>query len=167
MKFPFMKLFPLWLLPPRFRYQDPAFLKALDAAVQLLYRLESPVRTRLVPLPVVHMMLTQHSLFLPTLLTSEGEDAPCGPVKGDLPQPPVQGSPWCLTLGAAVRGSSAPPGGRAEGAAPRAERFVSAESQLAEVLCWRARRQCRPLLKARSRSGELCSWSYDRAVGTC
>ncbi|XP_016063699.1 PREDICTED: nucleolar pre-ribosomal-associated protein 1-like [Miniopterus natalensis] len=65
----------------KFRYQDPAFLKALDAAVQLLYRLESPVRTRLVPLPVVHMMLTQHSLFLPTLLTSEGEDAPCGPVK--------------------------------------------------------------------------------------
>ncbi|CAK6442115.1 unnamed protein product [Pipistrellus nathusii] len=65
----------------KFRYQDPAFLRALHAATQLLYRPESPVRERLVPLPVVHMMLTQHSLFLPTLLASGEEGPPDGQVK--------------------------------------------------------------------------------------
>ncbi|XP_054569412.1 nucleolar pre-ribosomal-associated protein 1 [Eptesicus fuscus] len=65
----------------RSRYQDPAFLRALHAATQLLYRPESPVRARLVPLPVVHVMLAQHSLFLPTLLASGEEGAPDGQVK--------------------------------------------------------------------------------------
>ncbi|KAM7133116.1 nucleolar pre-ribosomal-associated protein 1 isoform 1-T1 [Molossus nigricans] len=65
----------------KFRYQDPAFLQALQAATQLLYGPESPVRTKLVQLPAVHSMLTQHSLFLPTLLASEEEDAPSGHVK--------------------------------------------------------------------------------------
>nr|XP_019585736.1 PREDICTED: nucleolar pre-ribosomal-associated protein 1 [Rhinolophus sinicus] len=65
----------------KFRYQDSAFLNALRAALQLLYLPESSVRTKLVPLPVFHMMLTQHSLFLPTLLKSEDEENPDGQVK--------------------------------------------------------------------------------------
>ncbi|XP_066226445.1 nucleolar pre-ribosomal-associated protein 1 isoform X1 [Saccopteryx leptura] len=60
----------------KFRYQDPAFLKALRAAVQLLYLPECPACSELLPLPVVHMMLTQHSLFLPTLLRSDAEGDP-------------------------------------------------------------------------------------------
>ncbi|KAM8813060.1 nucleolar pre-ribosomal-associated protein 1 [Rhynchonycteris naso] len=60
----------------KFRYQDPTFLKVLCAAVQLLYLPECPACLELLPLPVVHMMLTQHSLFLPTLLRSDAEGAP-------------------------------------------------------------------------------------------
>ncbi|XP_053513946.1 nucleolar pre-ribosomal-associated protein 1 isoform X2 [Artibeus jamaicensis] len=58
----------------KFRYQDPEFLEALHAAVQLLYRPESPVCAGLLPLPAVHALLTQHSLFLPTLLEAEEGD---------------------------------------------------------------------------------------------
>lgn len=61
-------------LSPRFRYQDLTFLKTLLDATKLLYSPESSVHTKLVQLPVVHMMLTQHSLFLPTMLTSEEEE---------------------------------------------------------------------------------------------
>ncbi|XP_008066646.1 nucleolar pre-ribosomal-associated protein 1 [Carlito syrichta] len=59
----------------KFRYQDHTFLKTLHTAIQLLYHPESSVRTKLTQLPVVHMMLTQHSLFLPTLLKSEEEES--------------------------------------------------------------------------------------------
>ncbi|CAH6792538.1 nucleolar pre-ribosomal-associated protein 1 [Phodopus roborovskii] len=55
----------------KFRYQDLTFLKTLLDAMELLYSPESSVHTKLVQLPVLHMMLTQHSLFLPTMLTSE------------------------------------------------------------------------------------------------
>ncbi|XP_010606935.1 nucleolar pre-ribosomal-associated protein 1 isoform X3 [Fukomys damarensis] len=65
----------------RFRYQDHTFLKTLHTALQLLYGPESCVQARLVPLLTVHMMLTQHSLFLPSLLTAEGEEKPDGEVK--------------------------------------------------------------------------------------
>ncbi|XP_077935470.1 nucleolar pre-ribosomal-associated protein 1 [Halichoerus grypus] len=58
----------------KFRYQDHAFLKALHAAIQCLYLPEHSMCTKLIQLPVVHMMLTQHSLFLPTLLKSEEEE---------------------------------------------------------------------------------------------
>lgn len=61
-------------LSPRFRYQDLTFLKTLLDATKLLYSPESSVHTKFVQLPVVHMMLTQHSLFLPTMLTSEEEE---------------------------------------------------------------------------------------------
>ncbi|XP_057553181.1 nucleolar pre-ribosomal-associated protein 1 isoform X1 [Hippopotamus amphibius kiboko] len=63
------------------RYQDPAFLKALGAAMQLLYLPESSAHTQLTQLPVVHAMLTQHSLFLPTLLMAGEEEAPASPVR--------------------------------------------------------------------------------------
>ncbi|KAM6161615.1 nucleolar pre-ribosomal-associated protein 1 [Erethizon dorsatum] len=65
----------------KFRYQDHTFLKTLCAAMQLLYGPESSVHTKLVQLCTVHMMLTQHSLFLPSLLTAEGEDNPDSDVK--------------------------------------------------------------------------------------
>ena len=97
MRFPFTKLFAPLTLPPRFRYQDPAFLKALHAAVQLLYLPESRVRTGLLQLPVVHALLTQHSLFLPSLLKSEEEGDPDNHVKG-APRPlPCRW--WFLILG--------------------------------------------------------------------
>ncbi|XP_069331102.1 nucleolar pre-ribosomal-associated protein 1 [Eulemur rufifrons] len=65
----------------KFRYQDHTFLKTLHAAIQLLYHPESSTSIKLIPLPVVHMMLTQHSLFLPTLLKSEEGDDPDAQVK--------------------------------------------------------------------------------------
>uniref|UniRef100_A0A452UVD1 URB1 ribosome biogenesis homolog n=1 Tax=Ursus maritimus TaxID=29073 RepID=A0A452UVD1_URSMA len=48
---------------------DHVFLKALHASIERLYLPENSVCAKLIPLPVVHMMLSQHSLFLPTLLT--------------------------------------------------------------------------------------------------
>ncbi|XP_021484142.1 nucleolar pre-ribosomal-associated protein 1 isoform X1 [Meriones unguiculatus] len=68
----------------KFRYQDLTFLKTLLDATKLLYSPESPVHTKLVQLPVLHMMLTQHSLFLPTMLTSEEEKTPDSQVKETL-----------------------------------------------------------------------------------
>ncbi|KAF0880051.1 NPA1P protein, partial [Crocuta crocuta] len=59
----------------KFRYQDHMFLKALHAAIQRLYVPENSMCAQLTQLPVVHMMLTQHSLFLPTLLKSEEENS--------------------------------------------------------------------------------------------
>ncbi|XP_060054580.1 nucleolar pre-ribosomal-associated protein 1 isoform X2 [Erinaceus europaeus] len=60
----------------KFRYRDHAFLQALHAAIQRLYVPESTTRSKLLPLPTVHVMLTQHSLFLPTLLASDQEGDP-------------------------------------------------------------------------------------------
>ncbi|XP_023561351.1 nucleolar pre-ribosomal-associated protein 1 isoform X2 [Octodon degus] len=65
----------------KFRYQDHTFIKTLHAALQLLYGPESMVRARLAPLRTVHMLLTQHSLFLPSLLTTNGEENPDGDMK--------------------------------------------------------------------------------------
>uniref|UniRef100_A0A452ERG4 URB1 ribosome biosis homolog n=1 Tax=Capra hircus TaxID=9925 RepID=A0A452ERG4_CAPHI len=65
----------------KFRYQDCAFLEALRAATQLLYLSESPARSQLIQLSVVHMMLTQHSLFLPTLLRAAEEEPADSPVR--------------------------------------------------------------------------------------
>ncbi|KAM4888753.1 nucleolar pre-ribosomal-associated protein 1 [Thomomys bottae] len=65
----------------KFRYQDHTFLKTLHTATLLLYGPESSMHSKLIQLPMVHMMLTQHSLFLPTLLTSEGEENPDSQVK--------------------------------------------------------------------------------------
>lgn len=70
-------------LSPRFRYQDLTFLRTLLDATKLLYSPESSGHTKLVQLSVIHMMLTQHSLFLPTMLTSKEEETPDSPVKGD------------------------------------------------------------------------------------
>ncbi|XP_007939478.1 nucleolar pre-ribosomal-associated protein 1 [Orycteropus afer afer] len=65
----------------KFRYQDHTFLKALHDAIQLLYFPERPLRTKFIQLSVVHMMLIQHSLFLSSMLKSEGEENPDSQVK--------------------------------------------------------------------------------------
>ncbi|XP_053312783.1 nucleolar pre-ribosomal-associated protein 1 [Spea bombifrons] len=60
----------------KYRYKDCTFLDVLNAGVVQWYDSDGPCTAALVELPVVHMMITQHSLFLPTLLRSrEEEDA--------------------------------------------------------------------------------------------
>uniref|UniRef100_A0A670I5I8 URB1 ribosome biosis homolog n=1 Tax=Podarcis muralis TaxID=64176 RepID=A0A670I5I8_PODMU len=59
----------------KYRYKDQGFLKTLNAAINLLYQKGIPAAQRLVKLLVLYMMITQHSLFLPTMLRSqEGDD---------------------------------------------------------------------------------------------
>uniref|UniRef100_A0A672TFE9 URB1 ribosome biosis homolog n=1 Tax=Strigops habroptila TaxID=2489341 RepID=A0A672TFE9_STRHB len=57
-----------------YRYRDEAFLKVLNIAIQLLYKKESSLSQSLVKLSKLHMMVTQHSLFLSTILRSREED---------------------------------------------------------------------------------------------
>ncbi|NWS71444.1 NPA1P protein, partial [Crotophaga sulcirostris] len=58
----------------KYRYRDEAFLKVLNIAIQLLYKEESSLSQRLVKLSKLHMMVTQHSLFLSSILRSREED---------------------------------------------------------------------------------------------
>ncbi|XP_069727208.1 nucleolar pre-ribosomal-associated protein 1 [Phaenicophaeus curvirostris] len=58
----------------KYRYRDEAFLKVLNTGIQLLYKKESSFSQRLVELSKLHMMVTQHSLFLSTILRSREED---------------------------------------------------------------------------------------------
>uniref|UniRef100_A0A8C5TWG7 URB1 ribosome biogenesis homolog n=1 Tax=Malurus cyaneus samueli TaxID=2593467 RepID=A0A8C5TWG7_9PASS len=59
----------------KYRYRDETFLKVLNVAIQLLYKEESSFSQRLVKLSKLHMMVTQHSLFLSAILRSREEDA--------------------------------------------------------------------------------------------
>ncbi|NWI87655.1 NPA1P protein, partial [Pitta sordida] len=56
------------------RYRDEAFLKVLNVAMKLLYKEESSLSQSLVRLSKIHMMVTQHSLFLSAILRSREED---------------------------------------------------------------------------------------------
>ncbi|KFU94949.1 Nucleolar pre-ribosomal-associated protein 1, partial [Chaetura pelagica] len=58
----------------KYRYRDEAFLKVLNIAIQLLYKEESSLTQRLVKLSKLHMMVTQHSLFLSAILRSREEE---------------------------------------------------------------------------------------------
>uniref|UniRef100_A0A8B9M387 URB1 ribosome biogenesis homolog n=1 Tax=Accipiter nisus TaxID=211598 RepID=A0A8B9M387_9AVES len=58
----------------KYRYRDEAFLKVLNIAIQLLYKTESSLSQSLVKLSKLHMMVTQHSLFLSAILRSREED---------------------------------------------------------------------------------------------
>ncbi|KFW89278.1 Nucleolar pre-ribosomal-associated protein 1, partial [Phalacrocorax carbo] len=58
----------------KYRYRDEAFLKVLNIAIQLLYKEESSLSQRLVKLSKLHMMVTQHSLFLSAILRSREDD---------------------------------------------------------------------------------------------
>ncbi|XP_040440850.1 nucleolar pre-ribosomal-associated protein 1 [Falco naumanni] len=58
----------------KYRYRDEAFLKVLNIAIQLLYKKESTLSQSLVKLSKLHMMVTQHSLFLSAILRSREED---------------------------------------------------------------------------------------------
>ncbi|CAH2219289.1 Hypothetical predicted protein [Pelobates cultripes] len=58
----------------KYRYKDCTFLDILNAGIKQWYGADGPSTKDLVPLPVIHMMITQHSLFLPTLLRSKEEE---------------------------------------------------------------------------------------------
>ncbi|XP_029140605.1 nucleolar pre-ribosomal-associated protein 1 [Protobothrops mucrosquamatus] len=59
----------------KYRYKDQTFLKTLNAAINILYQKEISLRQRLTKPEVLYMMITQHSLFLSTVLRSqEGSD---------------------------------------------------------------------------------------------
>ncbi|XP_030057993.1 nucleolar pre-ribosomal-associated protein 1 isoform X2 [Microcaecilia unicolor] len=55
----------------KYRYRDCAFLGTLNTAINMLYGKEAS--DSLLQLSVIHMMITQHSLFLPTMLRSRDE----------------------------------------------------------------------------------------------
>ncbi|XP_030921106.1 nucleolar pre-ribosomal-associated protein 1 [Geospiza fortis] len=58
----------------KYRYRDGTFLKVLNTAIQLLYKEESSLSQSLVKLSKLHMMVTQHSLFLSAILRHREED---------------------------------------------------------------------------------------------
>uniref|UniRef100_A0A8D2JBN9 URB1 ribosome biogenesis homolog n=1 Tax=Varanus komodoensis TaxID=61221 RepID=A0A8D2JBN9_VARKO len=58
----------------KYRYKDQDFLKTLNAVINMLYRKEVSLSQRLVKLSVLYMMITQHSLFLSTMLKSQEEN---------------------------------------------------------------------------------------------
>ncbi|XP_071994741.1 nucleolar pre-ribosomal-associated protein 1 isoform X2 [Engystomops pustulosus] len=58
----------------KYRYKDPAFLEALRCGIEHWYEPDGPRTKDLVQLPAIHMMVTQHSLFLPSFLRSREED---------------------------------------------------------------------------------------------
>ncbi|XP_066555925.1 nucleolar pre-ribosomal-associated protein 1 [Amia ocellicauda] len=63
----------------KYRYRDQAFLEGLNDFLELLYDATSSSKD-LVALPMVHMMVTSHSLFLPAMLGTKEEP-------NDTPQP--------------------------------------------------------------------------------
>ncbi|XP_070799661.1 nucleolar pre-ribosomal-associated protein 1 [Pituophis catenifer annectens] len=59
----------------KYRYKDQTFLKTLNAAINVLYQKENSFKKRLTKPEVLYMMITQHSLFLSTMLRpQEGSD---------------------------------------------------------------------------------------------
>ncbi|ETE73475.1 Nucleolar pre-ribosomal-associated protein 1, partial [Ophiophagus hannah] len=59
----------------KYRYKNQTFLKTLNAAINVLYQKENSFKKRLTKLEVFYMMITQHSLFLSTMLRpQEGSD---------------------------------------------------------------------------------------------
>uniref|UniRef100_A0A670XZ88 URB1 ribosome biosis homolog n=1 Tax=Pseudonaja textilis TaxID=8673 RepID=A0A670XZ88_PSETE len=59
----------------KYRYKNQTFLKTLNAAINVLYQKENSFKKRLTKLEVLYMMITQHSLFLSTMLRpQEGSD---------------------------------------------------------------------------------------------
>ncbi|XP_014108968.1 PREDICTED: nucleolar pre-ribosomal-associated protein 1 [Pseudopodoces humilis] len=58
----------------KYRYRDETFLKVLNVAIQLLYKKESSLSESLIKLSKLHMMITQHSLFLSNILRSREDD---------------------------------------------------------------------------------------------
>ncbi|KAJ7320521.1 hypothetical protein JRQ81_020032 [Phrynocephalus forsythii] len=63
------------------RYRDQDFLKTLNAGINLLYHKEASLSQRLVKLSVLYKMITQHSLFLSTILRSHEDNDTSVPAK--------------------------------------------------------------------------------------
>uniref|UniRef100_A0A8C6X862 URB1 ribosome biosis homolog n=1 Tax=Naja naja TaxID=35670 RepID=A0A8C6X862_NAJNA len=57
----------------KYRYKNQTFLKTLNAAINVLYQKENSFKKRLTKLEVFYMMITQHSLFLSTMLRPQEE----------------------------------------------------------------------------------------------
>uniref|UniRef100_A0A670XZ78 URB1 ribosome biosis homolog n=1 Tax=Pseudonaja textilis TaxID=8673 RepID=A0A670XZ78_PSETE len=57
----------------KYRYKNQTFLKTLNAAINVLYQKENSFKKRLTKLEVLYMMITQHSLFLSTMLRPQEE----------------------------------------------------------------------------------------------
>ncbi|KAM8769351.1 nucleolar pre-ribosomal-associated protein 1 isoform 2-T2 [Acanthopagrus schlegelii] len=60
----------------KYRYRDHHFLNTLSNLLELMYG-GSEVQKDLIPLSTLHMMTSSHSLFLPTMLDSNGESSSC------------------------------------------------------------------------------------------
>ncbi|XP_041796305.1 nucleolar pre-ribosomal-associated protein 1 isoform X2 [Chelmon rostratus] len=60
----------------RYRYRDHHFLNTLSNLLELMYS-SSEVQKELIPLSTLHMMISSHSLFLPTMLDSNEELSMC------------------------------------------------------------------------------------------
>ncbi|KAM5180794.1 nucleolar pre-ribosomal-associated protein 1 [Mantella aurantiaca] len=58
----------------KYRYKDCTFLDALCAGIEEWYEPSGPCTKGLVQLSVIHMMVMQHSLFLPNFLRSREEE---------------------------------------------------------------------------------------------
>ncbi|XP_040902942.1 nucleolar pre-ribosomal-associated protein 1 [Toxotes jaculatrix] len=56
----------------KYRYRDHHFLNTLNSLLKVMYG-GSEVQKALIPLSTLHMMTSSHSLFLPTMLESDGE----------------------------------------------------------------------------------------------
>ncbi|GCC30464.1 nucleolar pre-ribosomal-associated protein 1 isoform X1 [Chiloscyllium punctatum] len=65
----------------KYRYRDWAFLEALYKLIQILYENEDLAQS-LIPLPMIHEMVTNHSLFLPTMLSAREDE--CGKARDAL-----------------------------------------------------------------------------------
>ncbi|XP_063812468.1 nucleolar pre-ribosomal-associated protein 1 [Pseudophryne corroboree] len=68
----------------KYRFKDCAFLEALLTGIEQWYDTEGPCTKNLVQLPVIHMMVTQHSLFLPCFLRSREEENACSDIREKL-----------------------------------------------------------------------------------
>lgn len=71
---PFIFLFNFIMY--RYRYKDKMFLSTLESLLEPLYGSELNAKG-LLPLETLHMMVTSHSLFLPTMLTSQNDSSSC------------------------------------------------------------------------------------------
>ncbi|XP_075053263.1 nucleolar pre-ribosomal-associated protein 1 isoform X2 [Mixophyes fleayi] len=68
----------------KYRFKDCAFLDALRTGIEQWYESDGPCTKDLVQLPVVHMMVTQHSLFLPNFLRSREEENTSSDIRENL-----------------------------------------------------------------------------------
>ncbi|XP_065816652.1 nucleolar pre-ribosomal-associated protein 1 isoform X2 [Labrus bergylta] len=66
----------------KYRYRDPHFLNTLSSLLEMMYS-GSEVQKDLIPLSTLYMMISSHSLFLPTMLDSDDEPSTCQ-AKGSL-----------------------------------------------------------------------------------
>nr|XP_019943993.1 PREDICTED: nucleolar pre-ribosomal-associated protein 1 isoform X2 [Paralichthys olivaceus] len=60
----------------KYRYRDHHFLDTLSSLLKVMYG-DSEVQKDLIPLSTLHMMISSHSLFLPTMLDSDEEPSKC------------------------------------------------------------------------------------------